>query len=115
MITLFQEEGKGIRMARKLLQRGAQINYVNSNGNTALHLCVQNKLVKSCEFLLQKGANQYIMDFNGKCACDMAMENDFVGSMYEFVNCNINKKVKVKAGSWLPPLTPEEIHAAKTQ
>ena len=45
----------------------------------------------------------------------MAMENDFVSEMYDFVNCNINKKLKVSPGSWIAPLTPEEILAAKKQ
>lgn len=29
-------------MASRLIVRGAQIDYVNKNGNTALHLCVEN-------------------------------------------------------------------------
>ena len=52
MHTAFEPNGKGIPMARKLLKRGAFINYVNRNGNTVLHLCVQRKLFKSTEFLL---------------------------------------------------------------
>ena len=40
MITMLQEDGKGIPMAQKLLKRGAEVNYVNSNGNTAIQLCV---------------------------------------------------------------------------
>lgn len=31
-----------IDMAKKIASRGADINYVNSNGLTALHLCVEN-------------------------------------------------------------------------
>jgi ankyrin repeat protein len=30
------------RMASKLIVRGADVNYVNRNGNTALHLCIDN-------------------------------------------------------------------------
>jgi len=33
-----------IAMASRLIVRGANIDYVNRNGNTALHLCVENKL-----------------------------------------------------------------------
>lgn len=30
-------------MAQRLLKRGSNVNYVNSNGQTALHLCIENK------------------------------------------------------------------------
>jgi len=61
-------------MARKLLKRGADINYVNSNGKTCLHQCVKMGLKPSCMFLLEKGANQHIMDLEGKDACDIAID-----------------------------------------
>jgi ankyrin repeat protein len=32
-------------MARRLLKRGAKVDYVNKNGLTALHLCIENKLI----------------------------------------------------------------------
>ena len=62
-------------MARKLLVRGANLDYVNSNGNTALHLCVENQLNSAVEFLLKKGANPHIMDLSGEDACDKAKKN----------------------------------------
>lgn len=62
-------------MASRLLVRGAYIDYVNRNGNTALHLCVQNKLKDAVNFLLFKGANAHIMDLEGKDACDHAKAN----------------------------------------
>jgi hypothetical protein len=37
----------------------------------------------------------HIVDFDNNDACDMAMENDFIKEMYEFVNCNVTKKIKV--------------------
>jgi hypothetical protein len=46
-----------LNMARKLLKRGADINYVNCNGNTALHMCVYRGLIEQVKFLLQAGAN----------------------------------------------------------
>ena len=61
-------------MAGRLLQRGANINYVNSNGQTALHICLQNKELKQIRFLLEHGANPYIMNFTGKDCCDIAKE-----------------------------------------
>ena len=55
------------------------------------------------------------MDFNSRCACDMAMANDFVNDMHEFVNCNPGKKIRVKPRTFIPRITAEEIHTAKTK
>lgn len=44
MQYLFKQDFK---MASKLLVRGSDFDYVNSNGMTALHLCVENNLPES--------------------------------------------------------------------
>lgn len=59
-------------MANKLLVRGAHIDYINSNGNTALHLCIENKVLDAIAFLLKRGSNPHIADFAGEDACDKA-------------------------------------------
>ena len=82
-------------MASRLLVRGSNINYVNRNGYTALHICVQNKLIDATNFLLLKGANPHIMDFEGKDACDHAKDNGMAQIIQVFNNCN--PKIKVKA------------------
>ena len=63
------------KMVRKLLSRGANIDFVNRNGNTALHLCVKMKRAEAVKFLLEKNAQQHITDLEGRDACDMAKEN----------------------------------------
>jgi ankyrin repeat protein len=78
MHTMF--EGN-FNMARKLLKRGADINYCNRNGNTALHMCVYRGIIDSVKFLLNAGANQHIMDFEDKDACDLAKFNDIVADI----------------------------------
>lgn len=52
-ILMHTMEESNTLMARKLLKRGADINYVNSNGCTALHMCVKMNLRASCVFLLE--------------------------------------------------------------
>ena len=47
---------KDFKMARVLLNRGADINYVNSNGYTALMYAVQNRNPEGIRFLLSKKA-----------------------------------------------------------
>ena len=76
MTILMQQLFMGhIDMASRLVVRGANIDYVNSNGKTALHMCVENKLIKSVRFLLQKGARLHIMDLTGEDACEKAQKN----------------------------------------
>jgi len=83
--------------------RGAKIDYVNKNGNTALHLCIDSKLVDAVKFLLFKGANPHIMDLIGEDACDKAKKKGLAVEIPEFNNCNINLKIL--------PLLPDGTHA----
>lgn len=66
---------KDFKTASKLIVRGADINYVNRNGNTALHLCVENNIIESVNYLLKKGADPHIMDLADEDACDKAKKN----------------------------------------
>jgi ankyrin repeat protein len=62
-------------MVQRLLYRGANLDHVNKQGKTALHLCVEQKNVESIKYLLFKGADQHILDLNEKDCCDKAKEN----------------------------------------
>ena len=44
-ILVHQLFSNDLQMASRLLVRGSDINYANKNGYTALHICIQNKLV----------------------------------------------------------------------
>ena len=63
------------KMVRNLIARGAQVDYVNQFGLTALHICVEKKLAKPVEYLLFKNANPHLMDLNEMDACDKAKRN----------------------------------------
>ena len=80
-------------MAARLVVRGANINYVNSNGNTALHLCVENKFENAVKFLLSKGADPHIMDLKGEDSCDKAIANGMAREYKSFQDCNLRKKI----------------------
>jgi ankyrin repeat protein len=54
MLTVAQDK---FHLANKLIKSGAEVNYVNSKGYTALHYCVMRKQKEASSFLLQKGAN----------------------------------------------------------
>ena len=88
---LYKEDFK---MARRILVRGANIDYVNSNGNTALHLCVENGLDSAVTFLLKKGANPHIMDLRGEDSCDKAKKNQMALRIFSFNMCNLRLRVE---------------------
>lgn len=92
-ILVYQLFSSEFSMAARLIVRGANIDYVNRNGNTALHLCIENKLVAAVKFLLDRGANPHIMDLQGEDSCDKARANGLALEIPEFNNCNITMKV----------------------
>jgi len=55
---------KDFKMARKLINRGADINYINKNGYTPLQFCVQTKNEEAVRFLLEKKALQHKCNAN---------------------------------------------------
>ena len=80
-------------MASRLVVRGSKLNYVNKNGNTALHLCIENDLKEAVEFLIYQGADPHIMDLQGQDACDKAKKSGMAMHFPIFNDCNIHKKV----------------------
>ena len=61
-------------MVKKLITRGADINYGNREGKTALIMAVEKKMVNVIRFLLEEGAYAHIEDLTGRDACDYAKE-----------------------------------------
>lgn len=61
-ILVHQLFSGNFKMASRLVVRGSKLNYVNKNGNTALHLCIENDLKEAVEFLIYQGADPHIMD-----------------------------------------------------
>lgn len=81
-------------MAAKLINRGAEINYVNRNGNTALHLCIEHELTEAVKFLLDKQADPHIADMEMLDSCDRAKKTGLARKIPVFNNCNPKKKIK---------------------
>jgi len=65
-----------LKMAKKLLRRGADINYVNLKGKTALHLAIENKKVETIKLLIENRAYLHFVDFNGEDGCDKILKYD---------------------------------------
>jgi uncharacterized protein len=83
---------KDLKMCSKLLTRGANINYANKAGCTALHACIEHKIPESVGFLLKKGANPHLMDLAGLDCCDKAKSNGLALQFWQFNNCSIKHK-----------------------
>lgn len=93
LILLLQQD---FILAKRLLLRGANVDYVNSNGYTALHLCIENQQLQAIKFLLDNNANPHIMDLSGEDACDKA---SFLGLQKDYPElnaCNLSLKVPPK-------------------
>jgi ankyrin repeat protein len=59
-----------------LLEKGVDINAINSDGNTALHLAVLNGNLEMVNFLLNHGAKFDIKDKNGKNALELIKDEN---------------------------------------
>eukprot|EP00347_Sterkiella_histriomuscorum_P000748 403374657 len=73
--------------AKKLLQRGANIDYTNREGKTAVIMAIEQLRLESIKFLLQNGANPHVEDFTGKDACDYARLGN-IKAFSELLQCN---------------------------
>ena len=90
---MHQLYAKNYTMASRLLVRGANVNYVNSNGLTALHVFVDNQMTEAIKYLLQKGANPHIMDLTGEDCCEKAKRMGFALDFKELNECSFVKKI----------------------
>lgn len=85
---------KDLKTARKLVNRGADLNYQNGLGQTALHICVLADNCNAIEWLLnQKKINRHLVDKEGNDPCDLAKLRPEIMSIFpEFLNCNAQVK-----------------------
>lgn len=61
-----------MKMAGRLIARGANINYQNSSpfGRTALHMALMKRFIESVNFLMShKDINPHLEDYSGRDSC----------------------------------------------
>lgn len=64
-------------LVRELLDSGANINLVDNDEHTALHIAAANGNVKVTDLLIKSGANVSSVDNYGWTALHVAAENGF--------------------------------------
>jgi len=68
----------------KLLDAGADINSLNANGQTALHIATFWDNVDAVRLLLERGADRTIKNKKGRTAADLAIYYDYVDLLEVF-------------------------------
>lgn len=93
ILMQFLVEGN-IKSARKLVNRGADINYINALGQTALHVCVirykGESTQRGIEWLFQqKKTMRHVVDAEGMDPCDYAkkLHPELLQKFEEFEKC----------------------------
>jgi len=67
--TLLAEQ---YELASKLIIRGADVDFRNSDGQTALTIAINLRRIPMAKYLLVNGANPHIEDRTSKDSCDYA-------------------------------------------
>lgn len=80
-------------MASRIISRGANVNYVNKNGKTALHLLCENLKLDGIKFVLANGGDPHIMDLTGMDVCDKAKQFGISGQFKLLQQCAFRKKI----------------------
>jgi ankyrin repeat protein len=91
---------KLLDLTRKLIARGANVNFTSSSseyGQTLLIQAIRKHKKHAIEFLLDHGANPHIEDLSGNDACDHAQKHGLAAHYEELANCN--KKLRVPSDS----------------
>lgn len=83
---------KKIGMVKKILIRGADINFRNIFGKTALHYAIEESLDESIiRFLIGRGANPHLEDIMGWDCCSKGKTK--YPTIKEFKNCSTELRV----------------------
>ncbi|RWS21695.1 E3 ubiquitin-protein ligase MIB2-like isoform X1, partial [Leptotrombidium deliense] len=108
-----------IKLIRKLIAEGVNLNYKDSEGNTAIHKAAEYNDAEAIKILLKNGADINAVNHDGNTALHVAV----LGFAVECVNLLLSKKIKLNlfnvqdASELLCALklkTDEELNPVKT-
>lgn len=69
---------------KSLIEKGANINFQDDDGNTPLHIAIENDLYISMKILIEKGADKNIKNNDGYDSYDTAI---FFGKSMDEIGC----------------------------
>lgn len=72
-----------LKKVKNLLTQGAEINYQDVSGSTALHWSVNNNHFETVTYLLQNGASVNIKDIYGRTELHLVANGFFIESNYD--------------------------------
>ena len=79
--------------AKRLIQRGADVNTKNMNGRSLMHLSIEKKYDDVTNLLIQKGADINAVDMNGYTPIQLAASlknKDIVNKLLDMKELNVN-------------------------
>lgn len=85
-------------ICKNLIKSGCNINHININGKTPLHLALECRKLSTVEFLLQNNANPHIENFYGEDICEKVQKHNIILSdeaMFPLIQCRPDRRVKL--------------------
>ena len=89
-----KSEKNDVELAKVVIDKGANINYKDRNGNTALHYCVYYKNYELMKYLVDNGANVNAQDNNGNTPLILAIMRDFEKFSDFLIDNGADKNIK---------------------
>jgi ankyrin repeat protein len=68
-----------------LLDKGADVNHKNYNGNTPLHIAIVNQDLEVCKVLISRGADVSITNNEGKTPLQVAIGRKFNNKLKDLI------------------------------
>jgi ankyrin repeat protein len=101
-----------------LIDSGCNINHININGKTPLHLALECRKVQTVEFLLKNNANPHIENFYGEDICEKVQRHNIILSdeaMFPLIQCRPDRRIKLDADKIMEEHKGEEIKKANDE
>lgn len=93
-ISTNKNEDDDCKLAKIIIDNGADLNTKDRNGNTALHYCVYYRNYKLMELLIKEGVDVNIQDNNGNTTLQLSLMRGYINFSNFLVNNGADKSIK---------------------